>query len=182
MRKTEEEILKKMSLGDQSGVKGLFDLYYQPLCVFALKFFDSIQEAEDIVQDTFVQFWENEKYKSVDTSLKAYLFMSVKNKCLRQLELNKRIYFDDIESLVEVLIAEKRDNSGLEERIKVLNAEIEKLPPKARKVLELIVFKGLKYKEVAEELQISINTVKTQFSRSLKLLRNSLDLILLLMI
>ena len=59
--KDEQEILTLISCGNPDGLKSLFDLYYKPLCIFAMNFLDSFGESEDIVQDLFVKFWE--KYK-----------------------------------------------------------------------------------------------------------------------
>ena len=74
------------------------------------------------------------------------------------------------------------DNSELEQKKKQLYTEIDKLSPQAKLVFESIVFSNMKYKEVAEELGVSVNTVKTTFSRALKRLRSSLDVIILLML
>ena len=54
----EKEILIKLNQGDEAGLEGLFSLYYKPLCVFALNFIDSYEEAEDLIQELFVKFWE----------------------------------------------------------------------------------------------------------------------------
>jgi len=181
MLKGEQDILIKLKAGNQYGLKDLFELYHQGLCVFALKYVDEFQEAEDIVQETFVQFWEKKHYQSVSSSIKSYLYMTVQNKCLRRLEKQKKVRFENVEHFADQLINEDWDTDVLEERKRKLLIELDKLPPKGREVLEHIVFRGLKYKEVAEELDISINTVKTQFSRSLKQLRSSIDTIIILM-
>ena len=71
----EKEILVKINQGDESGLQGLFDLYYKPLCVFALNFIDSYEEAEDLIQDLFVKFWEQRANSEFQGSLRAYLFL-----------------------------------------------------------------------------------------------------------
>lgn len=181
MQQSEQNILSLLKSGNRYGLKSLFELYHQSLCVFALRFLDDFDEAEDVVQETFVQFWEKKHYNSVSSSLKSYLYMTVRNKSLRRLEQRKTVFMDEFEDYVDRMIEEKRDNSLVEERKEKLRKELDKLPEKSREVLTRIVFHGLKYKEVAEELDISFNTVKTQFSRALKQLRHSMDIIIFLM-
>jgi hypothetical protein len=72
--KDEQEILTLISCGNPDGLKSLFDLYYKPLCIFAMNFLDSFGESEDIVQDLFVKFWEKYKDKQFEGSLRAYFF------------------------------------------------------------------------------------------------------------
>lgn len=180
-KSSEEDILNKIKRQDKDGIKQLFDQYHQSLCVFALKYLDSFSEAEDVVQDCFIHLWEKDHIKSVNISIKSYLYTSVQNRCLRRLENNKKVRIESIELLADELMQEQRDTSTFEERKKMLHQELEKLPAKSREVVEHIVFHGMKYKEAAEELNISVNTVKTQFARALKQLRGSINLIIYFM-
>ena len=83
----EKEILEKINRGDESGLQGLFDLYYKPLCVFALNFLDSYEEAEDVIQDLFVKFWERRGNTVFQGALRAYLFSSVQHNCIKILKI-----------------------------------------------------------------------------------------------
>ena len=88
--KDEQEILTLISCGNPDGLKSLFDLYYKPLCIFAMNFLDSFGESEDIVQDLFVKFWEKYKDKQFEGSLRAYFFTAVRHNCAKVLKLKNR--------------------------------------------------------------------------------------------
>ncbi|MGJ5641487.1 RNA polymerase sigma factor [Formosa sp. S-31] len=182
MRDYDLNILKKLKGGDASGYKELFDLYYMPLCIYALKFCDSYDAAEDIVQELFVKFWDDKIYLKLDTAISPYLFRAVKNNSLQLIQKYKKIYFEELEAQVESLIEEDQEDLSIEESRQKLLQQIETLPDKSKEVFKAIVFDNLKYKEVAEQLDISVNTVKTHYSRALKKLRESLDLIVYLLL
>lgn len=177
----EKEILVKINQGDESGLQGLFDLYYKPLCVFALNFIDSYEEAEDLIQDLFVKFWEQRANSEFQGSLRAYLFSSVQHNCIKLLKSRRRYHFDGIESY-EDLLEDKYTPGEMEEERERLYAEIERLPEQCRKVFEAVVLKDMKYKEAAEQLDLSVNTVKTHLARAMKQLRSSLNIIILVML
>lgn len=176
----EKELLEKINRGDQGGLKGLFDLYYKPLCVFALNFIDSYEEAEDLIQDLFVKFWERSEDTEFQGSLRSYLFTSVRHNCIKLAKSKKRYQFDDIE-YYEDLLEDKYTPGALEEEKERLYAEIEKLPEQCRRVFEAVILKDMKYKDAAEHLDLSVNTVKTHLARAMKQLRSSLNIILFLM-
>ncbi len=180
MHDLEEHIIERLKKGDQIAYKELFDFFYMPLCIYAVKFIDSYQDAEDIVQDFFVKFWNNKMYLNINMNLKSYLFTSIRNNALNFLRQKNKYIFEAVED-IEVKIEEldKSELSVLEER---LQQEIEALPEKSREVFLEVVLNDLKYKEVAEKLGISINTVKTQLARALKKLRSSIDSIILLLL
>lgn len=176
----EKEILEKINQGDEVGLKGLFDLYYKPLCVFALQFIDSYEEAEDMIQELFVKFWERRENEVFQGSMRSYLFSSVRHNCIKLLKSRRKFRFDSIENY-EDLLEEKYTPEEMAEEREKLYAEIERLPEQCRKVFEAVILKDMKYREAAELLDLSVNTVKTHLARAIKQLRNSLNIILLIM-
>ena len=164
--KDEQEILTLISCGNPDGLKSLFDLYYKPLCIFAMNFLDSFGESEDIVQDLFVKFWEKYKDKQFEGSLRV---LKLKNRYNLQLE----------EEYIDEPVYSEEEFEG---ECRKLYAEIARLPEQCRKVFELIVLKDMKYKEVADFLGLSVNTVKTHFARALKQLRSSLQILLVFLL
>lgn len=78
MDKHEQDIIRKFKSGDESGLRLLFDLYYSPLCLFAYKYFDSYEKAEDIVQEAFITLWEKNRMINFTGSIKAYLLVLLK--------------------------------------------------------------------------------------------------------
>lgn len=176
-------ILEKLNVGDASAYKELFDLYYIPLSIYSLKYCDSFELAEDIVQDLFIKFWDQKLYLKLDEAISPYLFRSVKNNTIQAAKRQNRYFFEDIEDQVDVLLDEEHlDLEHLEQEKIKLYKEIEALPLKSKEVFKAIVLENRKYKDVALELGISVNTVKTHYSRALKQLRNSLDIIIVLLL
>jgi RNA polymerase sigma-70 factor (family 1) len=178
----DDEILKLLNSHDENGLKLMFELYYKPLVVFSLKYISSFETAEDIVQDLFIRIWDEKKYKTVSSSLKSYLFASARNSSLNYLKKNTNINIESIDKFENELVFEEHNMIEIEERREQLLAEVEKLSPKTKLVFEAIVLEGLKYKSVAELLGVSVNTVKTHYSRALKTLRKSLNIIVILLL
>lgn len=176
----EYEILEQINRGEEAGLKSLFERYYKPLCVYALKYVDSYTEAEDLVQELFVRFWELKGNYGFQGSLQSYLFLSLRNNCMRWVKTHKKYQFEVIDDYSEAFEYQLSEDDE-EERVR-LYEEIEKLPDQCKKVFKAIVFDDLKYKEAAARLNLSVNTVKTHFARALKQLRNSLDMIVLLLL
>ncbi|WP_310560522.1 RNA polymerase sigma-70 factor [Flavobacterium sp.] len=176
------QILEKLKEGDPLAYNQLFDKYYMPLCVYSLKYCDSFPLAEDIVQDLFVKIWDEKLYMKFDNPVSPYLFKSVRNNTLQVLKKESKYQFDDIEKMVNNLMEEEPlDFATLEEEKKKLFDQVEALPEKSKEVFKAIVLENMKYKEVAEHLDISVNTVKTHYARALKQLRFKLDIIIMLM-
>ncbi len=158
-----------------TSVEQLFDKYYNVLCNFALSFVNDDDLAEDIVQETFVKFWETSKNKDIKESAKSYLYMMVKNRCLNHIEhLGSRDKYKlHIESTSDLSVVE--EDIDVFERKEKLYQAIEELPESRKKIIQLSCVDGLKYSEIAEDLGISKNTVKTQISLAYKYLRSCLD-------
>lgn len=140
------------------------------------------ETAEEVVQDLFVNFWEKRHQLELNVSIKAYLYRAVYNNCIHVNKKNQR--FTSEESLLNNESTVDFDNllekNELEIKIYTL---IEQLPTECKRIFKLSRFEELKYKEIAEKLQISIKTVETQMSRALKFLKTNMsDYIKLLII
>lgn len=170
-------ITGRISNGDRDAFRELFELYYKPLCVYAIKFIDDFDDAEDIVQSLFASFWIRYSKREFSGSLRAYLFSSVRNNCIKFSNSVKTKPVGEIDFIQEAddvfRFIESADNE-----YSFLYKEIDKLPPQCRKVFDAVIVNNMKYKEAADMLGISVNTVKTQLSRALKQLRESLELII----
>ncbi len=183
MNSKDLKILEKLKAGNPSGYKELFDSYYMPLSIYSLKYCDSFELAEDIVQDLFVKFWDEKIYMKLDGVISPYLFKSVKNNTLQAIKKNSKYRFEEIEDEINKLMEDEVvDITVIEADREKLYKEIEALPLKSKEVFKAIVLDNLKYKEVALKFDISVNTVKTHYSRALKQLRKSLDTIIILLL
>jgi RNA polymerase sigma-70 factor, Bacteroides expansion family 1 len=162
-------------------LKELMNKYYSQLCVVSVQYTDSLEIAEDIVQDVFLRFWEDNKLLSVETNPKAYLFRSVRNASIDYIRKNNYRVFTDIEE-ANLISEEEISEEELSLQYERLYRMINQLSPQERTVLNAIVVENKRYKEVAEEMNISVNTVKTYFSRALRTLRKELPLSILLIL
>lgn len=169
---TENELLLLIKKSDERAFELIFRLYYHPLKLFADNIFKDPEQSEDIVQEVFVQFWENRKSIKV-TALKSYLFTIVKNKALNQLRhlQVKQKHIFEIQHTSDKF--EEIDEESNEQKLELI-ASIEKLPTQCKNVFIMSRMHGLKHKEIAEELGISVKTVKNQIGKALKLLREDL--------
>lgn len=152
--------------------KSLFEVNYQALCLYVARYGYKPEEAEDIVQSMYIKLWENMASKP-ETATRAYLYTMVKNSLI-DLSRLKKIDIINISSFSDKFYAffqPELDEAGTVD--KVLSA-INNLPEKARIIVNAVFINGKKYKEVAAEMNISENTVKTQLQRSLRTLRKSL--------
>lgn len=178
----DQDILLLFSTNDEQALEQLLAKYYRPLNIYAIKFIDDVQAAEDIVQEFIIRFWEDKKFLLVKGSLKSYLFTSIRNRSLNYLESFHHAKKEYLDTLEDVFVFEEFSDEELMDKKIALDKEIASLPLKMQEVLKLIVFENKRYKEVAEELDVSLNTVKTQYSRALKRLRTSLDILILISI
>ncbi|MEP6747886.1 MAG: RNA polymerase sigma-70 factor [Bacteroidota bacterium] len=176
MKKEDELILlDRLKAGDQGAFKIIFERYFKLLFVLACAKLKSEQEAEDLVQELFIEFWEKKKFLFVRQSIKYYLFQSVRNRCLNRLDRNKvrKRHTDNyiVNQPAEYLPSGRMENKELQSQFERAIASI---PPESAKVFVLMHVKELKRKEVARILGISENTVKTQSARALQYLRRLL--------
>lgn len=173
----ESTIIRLLETGDERCMKMMFDTYYQALCTYVMRYLISMEDAEDIVQTVFISLWNNKRGQEFSGSLRAYLFGAASKASLQFMRDRGKAYFVDIELHVDDFLEEmSRDNEvELEKMKEYLYAAIEDLPANPKKVLTAIVFNNTPYKMVAEEMGISVNTVKTYYARALQALRKSLD-------
>jgi RNA polymerase sigma-70 factor (ECF subfamily) len=148
-------------------------MYSLPLNYFAGRFLEERRQTEDIVQDAFVKLWQKRTDFESLISVRAFLYVTVRNQCLNILkhDLVERKYRSAFS-----LNGEMTDEDGMlliaeSEVIDNVYRALEKLPDGCRNVLELSYFKEMKNKEIASEMRVSVNTVKTQKKRGLHLLR-----------
>jgi len=153
----------------------LFKSLYSPLCNYAFKILNDHDEAEDIVQGIFVDFWNKADKSTISTPFEHYLVRAVKFKCIdyQRKAIVKRKYEAEAihvqRNLTEVDESEKPNMSD------VLQMAIAQLPEKTREVFILCKQDGLSYKEISEQLNISQKTVENQMGRAFRHLREKLQ-------
>ncbi|MBN2347332.1 MAG: RNA polymerase sigma-70 factor [Bacteroidales bacterium] len=178
MHKEEKKIISQLKKDHVGALKYLFDTYYEKLYFFAITFINQKEIAEEIVQDVFISIWDKRKELIITSSLKSYLFASVKYKsfsCLRQrlesvtMESEQVLYAVHSHHMPDQLF----ETFELEYYIQ---KAISLLPDKCKIIFNLSRNSGLTYKEIAYELNISVETVKTQISIALKKIKIFLEI------
>lgn len=173
----EEELMTCLSNDDRKAFEYIFRTYYQDLCRFGATYVKDYDVAEELVQQIFINIWERRYELAISTSMKSYLFTAVRNKSFNYLKLQlpkeyKKVDVDNVGFM---------DDSNMEEdivfedlKVCVANA-IDALPEKCKAIFNLSRNSGLTYKEIAEELDISVKTVENQIGIALKKLREQLS-------
>jgi RNA polymerase sigma-70 factor (ECF subfamily) len=151
--------------------------YYGPLCHHADRILNDTDTAEDLVQEFFYQFWKNRETFSVKVSLNAYLFRSIRNNALHYLQhltVRKRY--------AEQVISEFRDNlpsliqegTELNDLGRVIDETLDQMPERCSRIFRMNRFGGMKYREIAEILSISVKTVEADMGKALRFFRKAL--------
>lgn len=164
--------------GNETTFETLFRKWYPHLCGFARKFVKDPAEGEELVQELFCHLWDKRTDFHPTTSIKAYLYGAVRNRCFNRLEHLK------VREKSQEAVAETLRNQGTQanptqlleasETQLRIEAAIGELPERCRQVFELSRYEGLKYNEIAHELNISPKTVEVQIGKALKYLRTAL--------
>ena len=166
---------EQMKLGNNKAYNFLMDSYYQKLCSYAYTLCHDRNAAEDIVQNVFVEIWSNKKNINPSFSIKSYLYKSVYNEFINQYRKNKPVFFLEKKYLESVDLVVENTEENIEELIKLVEKEINKLPPKCREIFLLNKKEGLTHIEIAEYLNISTKTIEGHMTRAFKILREKLD-------
>ncbi len=189
-----EELFDLVRRGDQKAFERLFSIYFSRLHAFATKVVRDDGIAEDIVQEVFVKVWEKRE-QILSLHVEAFLFRLVRNRCIDYIKflkvVNNRMEKLGISSKIEELY--RIDFVGnepyvlIEEELKVqIEKTIQSLPERCREVFILSRLDGLKNREVAERLNISIKNVERHLSRALETFRrdfsNELPMALILLV
>ncbi|MBN8858505.1 MAG: RNA polymerase sigma-70 factor [Sphingobacteriales bacterium] len=169
-------IIESLRDGQQRALDGLFAQYYRALVYFAMRIIKSQEEAEDIVVESFSRLWNNrEKMESLQ-NIKGFLYLTTRNACVDHLRAQRK--FRDIQKELQILadpiIADIDIDTTRAETLRHIYEEMEKLPKQCRNIFKLSVIKGLKSRDIANKLNISVSNVTSQKSRAVQLLRTAL--------
>lgn len=171
----DKDLYIKLRAGDEQAFQTLFRKYYSSLCRFAHQFLKDREQAEEAVQDMFVKIWEKRETLNIDTSVKNYFFRSIRNHCLNQIQHEKIKKQYETRMLDLARQETETEPFFLEvDLIRRIEKSIDSLPPKRKEIFRLNREEGMKYKEIAETLDLSIKTIEAQMGLALKHLREEL--------
>lgn len=168
----------KIAEGDESAFEEIYLRYHRKLQLFAQGFVKSAEVAEELVADVFVKLWCRREEAAQIQNLTVYLYTSVKNLALNALSYEARRFvtqsLDMVEADQENPDCSPHDLLVTSEMMQRMQLAIDQLPERCRLIFKLIREDGLKYKEVAEILNISVNTIDAQMAIAVKRLCSSL--------
>ena len=171
-----EILFEDIRCGNLSAFEALFRQYYPSMCVIAGKLVANREVAEDIVQDVFLSFWKMDRggFPNVKT-IKTFLYNSVQHRCLnylRDLEIRDRNYKNlNKEELDEDYFLCQQIRADV---VAELFDAIDELPDRCKEIFKRSYVDGQEERKIAEELNISLNTIKTQKQRAKSYLRGRL--------
>jgi RNA polymerase sigma-70 factor (ECF subfamily) len=176
------KILAQVKKGKEKAFKQVFTIYYPRLEKYASHFIANSQEAEDIVQDVFVQVWENREALKIDSNFDSYLFTLVRNRCLNALKKHsvEQKFIDKIQARSEELyyISFGMDDEFLPIEI-LLHQELEKIivemPERCQSVFRLKWFEGKKIREISEIMGISTTMVDKHLAKGMEIMRQKMS-------
>ncbi len=181
MQKWQEELKN----GNEKAFNIIFNEYYSFLCAVAYQYVQDVQISEAVAEDVFFTLWEKRGEVLPVISLKAYLLKAVRNHSIDYLRTRKDEQFLDLEAATSRCFVHEEDifeRYVMEELQAMISEKIALLPEECRKVFCLSRYENKSYAEIAEELYISVNTVKYHIKNALSILRKELEPYLLLVV
>lgn len=181
---SEHFFILRLQSGDMTAFNAVFRRFYARLCSYAFQIVHDRSEAESVVDDVMLGLWENHANIDPSQPIENYLLTAVRNRSINALKTMMRrpqaampdILEDEAEMLATVFVDENQPASilmsrELEEKV---HAAIDSLPDECRTVFKKSRFEQKSYKEIAQDLGVSVNTVKYHIKRAIALLQDSL--------
>ncbi|HEX3008762.1 MAG TPA: RNA polymerase sigma-70 factor [Bacteroidales bacterium] len=175
------DLWNKIRLDDEKAFDVLFKEYYTPLCNFANRILNDLPEAEENVQDAFINLWQNRERITINGSLKSYLYQTVHNMAINRLEHRQALKnkvnklasveewgaihntFEVNESFIQIIEANETEE--------IIRQVVNDLPEKCREVFLLSRYENLSNEKIGEILHLSQNTIRVQIFRALNSIR-----------
>ena len=170
----------KLSLNDENALAELYHYYSKRLIQFAKSIVRTNELAEEIVEDVFIKLWRNRFSICNIKNLNVYLYIAVKNTSLNMLSQKARQLISSPFDFLNIELENELDNPDdlmiTAEMMQKMHRVIDSLPPRCKMIFKLVREDGLKYKEVAEILNISVNTIDAQIAIAVKKICTALEI------
>ena len=171
---TEIDLVERLRNGEKSAFEELYNEYFKKMHRYVLAYTLDRTKSDDIVQQVMLRIWEKRESLNITTSLQHYLFRSCYNEFLNVKKRNERL-----SPLDELALQAYEEKDGNEEEflenLKKIKLAMAELPPKCLECFTLNKLRGLRYREVAEQLGISEKTVEKHISNALKKIRSAVN-------
>lgn len=181
--------LERMFIGQIKGDNAertfeyLFHTYYPPLCSYACSIIKNQEDAKDLVNDCFLEFWRKRHEIDIKISVKSYLYIAVRNSAVNYIK-RRRIRQRHSATMIYPFYLQDEVNSETEKLLRMENLEtrlkqaMDSLPQQCRYIFYLNRFEKQGYKDIALKMNLSVGTVKTQIARALKKLRSEFEIVM----
>jgi len=180
----EQILIGKMKTGDRSAFSSIFSFHYANMVSFASTFTKDLDTSEEIVQEVFVQLWENRESLMITSSLKSYLLKTIQNRCINWLKHLK------VRDKYNHFMVENSSIADLDTENYILKSELEgklektlqTLPKEVADAFRMNRYECKKYQEIAVIQNVSVRTIEVRIGKALSLLRESLKEYLVLIL
>ena len=184
MEVNEAGLIALLGRQDEKAFEDVFKSYYKSLHAYAFTLLKEEMTAEEMVQNVFYKLWERSETINISGSVAAYLYRAVHNECLNHLKHLK------VRSEHQMYVSHRagQDNDSASKQLQVkeldtrLRIALSELPEQCRTIFQMSRFEELRYREIADRLDISVKTVENQMGKALKILRSKLVDFLVLML
>ena len=172
----EVEAAKALKKGDKAVFKYFFERYYDRLIAYITTYTRDKLQAEDIVQEAFINLWKDRDKLDPTKSPKSYLYAIAYNRYIDSLKKTKKKN-KLLESIWHKALGDriKEDTESLEKRIEKVKQVVDSLPPRCQEIIRLNKLEGVKYKDIAVRMDISVKTVESQMRIAFKKIREAFD-------
>lgn len=174
------ELQARVAREDEAAFTQLYLHYGRKLTLFAISLVRSRELSEELVEDVFVRLWANRHRITEIDNLTVYLYIAVKNRALSSLSQKAKELivapFDYLDTTVDGFAADPYELMITSEMMDRMQVVIETLPPRCKMIFKLVREDGLRYKEVAEILNISVNTIDVQMAIAVKKICSALHI------
>ncbi|MEN5436432.1 sigma-70 family RNA polymerase sigma factor [Sphingobacterium faecium] len=175
----QSSIIESLRQDNEDGLVAIYRLYNRSLLFFARKHCSSVQEAEEVVSEAFLKFWERRsQFEQVD-KIRSFLYVVVKNLCLNRNRKSRFILqIDDISDYEEVLVEDSDIFLQIvrTELLTLIFEEVNLLPEKQKMIFQMSFMEDLTIEQISAKLLMTPNAVYANKSRALATLRRKLDL------
>lgn len=167
--------IEKIKSGDVKSFETFFNNHYMALVNYANTILNDRDDAEDIVQQVYISFWEKRLATDIHTSLRAFFYKSVHNACLNKIK-QRKVRTEYATHIIHLNANSNEQIKHIEEKElqQKIDIAMTVLPEQCRKIFSMSRFEQLKYQEIADQLGLSIKTVENQMGKALKIFREQL--------
>jgi RNA polymerase sigma-70 factor (family 1) len=173
---SDEELMQEIKADNMFAFDVLYKKYSKKLYKFGYSILKSKEETENLIQDVYLNLWENRHKVEKDSSVKSYVFTITYNSAISVIrkKAKESQFVDYLKSLQQINIEPVNVELEYNELTKKLDEIVKALPQRQKEVYLMHKVDGLKYSEIAERLHISVNTIENHMSRALKTIRKKL--------